>query len=150
MAKLNEQSETLFNEWLDNIEKEIARLKMDNIAKAKEILALRNVIRENENKLDAIKVQIRMSAYEIPDIERKADYAHDYATYIVDMIDKIKDYNFDKDEDEDDEPYTCCDYCGEPIWDEADCVYGGSGVYCCETCMEHDDVYADDDEAEAE
>lgn len=96
MAKLNEQLEMLFNEWLDNIEKEIARLKMDNIAKAKEILALRNVIRENENKLDAIKVQIRMSAYEIPDIERKADYAHDYATYIVDVVNKIEDYDLDE------------------------------------------------------
>lgn len=136
MAKLNEQLETLFNEWLDNIEKEIARLKMDNIAKAKEILALRNVIRENENKLDAIKVQIRMSAYEIPDIERKADYAHDYATYIVDMIDKIKDYNFDEDDDENEEPFAYCDNCGEAIWDEADCINGENGAYYCEKCME--------------
>lgn len=100
MAKLDEQLETLFNEWLDNIEKEIDLLKRDNIAKAKQILALSNVIRENENELDAIKVQIRMSAYELPDIEREVDYARDYAAYVVDMVSKIEDYYLDEDENE--------------------------------------------------
>lgn len=102
MAKLSEQLQALFSEWRDNIRKEIDRLKMDNAAKVNEILVLRNVIRENKDILDAIKVQIRIFPDEMPDIEREVDNARDYAAYVVDMIDKIEGYN--SDEGKDDEP----------------------------------------------
>lgn len=156
MAKLDEQLETLFNEWLDNIEKEIDLLKRDNIAKAKQILALRDVIRENENELDAIKVQIRTSAYEMPDIERKVDYARDYAAYVVDIVNKIEDYCLDEDDDEDDEPIAYCDNCGAEIGDEDEIVYGEEGEYCCDECREEaegeedEDIGEDDSEVSAD
>ena len=98
MVKMDEELRVMYDKWLDFIVEEIDHLKMDNIAKVNEILALRNAIRENKYILDTIKVQIRMSIDEMPDIERKVDNARDYATYVVDMIDKIEDYNLNKDE----------------------------------------------------
>lgn len=152
MATLSEQLEALYNEWLDNIEKEIDRLKMDNITKAKEILTLRNMIRENEYGLNAIKLQLHMTPYEMPDIEKEIDNACDYAAYIVDMVNKIEDYNSDKDEkddeddDEDEEPAAYCDNCGTVIWNVHKIMQGYKGKYCCDECRKEAED-EDDDEA---
>lgn len=102
MIKMNEELRASHDKWLDFIIEEIDRIKMDNIIKVNEILVLRNVIRENKDILDAIKVQIRISPDEMPDIEREVDNTRDYAAYVVDMIDKIEGYN--SDEGKDDEP----------------------------------------------
>lgn len=102
MIKMNKELRASYDKWLDFIIEEIDRIKMDNITTVNVIRALRNIIRENKNILDAIKVQIRISPDEVPDIEREVDNARDYAAYVVDIIDKIEGYN--SDEGKDDEP----------------------------------------------
>lgn len=59
MAKLSKQLEELFNEWQDNISTEIDRIETDNIAKVNKILALKNEIRDNEDELAMIEINVR-------------------------------------------------------------------------------------------
>lgn len=159
MVKMDEELRVVYDKWLDFIVEEIDHLKMDNIAKVNEILALKNAIRENKDILDTIKVQLRMSIGEMPDIERKVDDARDYAAYVLDIVDKIEDYDLDEDDneddddDEDDEPIAYCDNCGAEIYDEDEVVYGEEGEYCCNECLEEsegeDNAPEDDVEDEA-
>lgn len=88
MANFNEQIKVWYNEWQDNIRKEIDRIKMDNITKINEVLALRDIIRENENKLYEIGISARKFANNALNIAEETDNTRDYATY-VDMRDKI-------------------------------------------------------------
>ena len=88
MANFNEQIKAWYNEWQDNIRKEIDYIKMDNTTKVNEILALRNVIRENENKLYEIGILVRKFANNALNIAEETDNTRDYATY-ADMRDKI-------------------------------------------------------------
>lgn len=135
MVKMNEELKALFGEWQDNIRKEIDRIKMDNTAKVDEILALRNAIRKNEDELAAIKGYVYAFASEVFEI---ADSARDYAAYVADTVDEIEDYHPDKDNDEDEEPITYCNYCGKAIWNEDEIVYGYKAEYCCDECRIRD------------
>ena len=144
MANFNEQIKAWYNEWQDNIFKEIDHIKMDNTTKVNEILALRNIIRENEKKLYEIGILACKFANSVRNIAKKVDNARDYAAYVVDMIDKIKNYNSDENEDE--EPYTYCDNCCEAIWDEDEAVCGYEGEYCCDECREEAEGEEDDED----
>ena len=144
MANFNEQIKAWYNEWQDNIRKEIEHIKMDNTAKVDEILALRNAIHENEKKLYEIGISLCKFANNVRNIAEELDNTRDYATYVVDKIDKIKNYNSDEDEDE--EPFTHCDYCGEAIWDEDEAVCGYEGKYCCDECREEAEGEEDDED----
>lgn len=152
MAKLSKQLEELFNEWQDNISTEIDRIETDNIAKVNKILALKNEIRDNEDELAMIEINVRDFAKKVLKIADNADNARDYAAYVADTVDEIEDYidknKDEEDEDEEDEePITYCDHCGEAIWDEDEIVDGEEGEYCCDECREEAEG---DDEEEAE
>lgn len=148
MANFNEQIKVWYNEWQDNIRKEIDHIKMDNTTKVNEIFALRNAIRENKNKLYEIGISVRKFANNALDVAKEADNARDYAAYVVDMVDGINDYCLDEDEDEDDEPIAYCDNCGAEIGDECDIVEGDYGEYCCDECFEEAEGEEDDEDEE--
>lgn len=88
MANFNEQIKVWYNEWQDNIRKEIDHIKMDNAAKMDEILALREVIRENEDKLLKIGNQVHAFINNALNIAEEMDNTRNNARY-VDMRDKI-------------------------------------------------------------
>lgn len=144
MAKLSEQLKALLSEWQDNIREEIDRIAMDNGAKVDEIFALKNAIRENEDKLAAIEKelttiegQLRVFVNGVFDIVEDAHNARDYAAYVGSTVDEIDDYVSDDEDDEDEEyeePITYCDNCGRAISDEDDIVCGYEGEYCCDEC----------------
>lgn len=135
MVKLSKQLEELFNEWQDNIGKEIDRIEIDNAANVDAILALKDKIRENEDELAMIEINVRDFAKKVLKIADNADNVRDYAAYVADTVDEIEEY-IDKNEDEDEEPIAYCDNCGETIWDGEEIVYGKDGKYCCEECRE--------------
>lgn len=148
-ARLNEQFKGLFGEWLDNIRKEIDYIKMDNMTKVNEILALKNAIRENGKKLAAIESNVYAFANEVLKITHNV---RDYAVQVTDIVDEIEDYNPNEDEDEEDKPVAYCDHCGRAIWDEENIVDGEEGEYCCDECREEaeSEDNAPEDEVEAE
>ena len=88
MANFNEQIKVWYNEWQDNIRKEIDRIEIDNAANVDAILALKDKIRENENKLYEIGISVRKFANNALNIAEETDNTRDYATY-ADMRDKI-------------------------------------------------------------
>lgn len=141
MAKLNEQLKALFNEWQDDICKEIDRIKMEKLAKVDEILAPKSKFHKNKDKLTAIKAWARTFASEALNITKKANNTFDYATYIVNMMDE----NADENDDEDEKPAAYCDHCGRAIWDEDDIVCGYEGEYCCDECREENEDENEDD-----
>lgn len=149
MAKLSKQLEDLFNEWQDNISTEIDRIEKDNAAKVDEIVALKNTIRDNEDELAMIEINVRDFAKKVLKIADNAYNARDYAAYIADTVDEIEEY-IDKNEDEDEEPVAYCDNCGEAIWDGEEFVHGKDGKYCCDECRdEAEDEEEDEDEDNA-
>ena len=138
MTKLSEQLEMLFSEWQDNIRKEVDRIEMDNMTKVDEIHAIRNIIRENENKLSAIENNVRAFATEMLKVARNVNSACDYAAHVVNTLDEI----------EGKEPYTHCDNCCGAIWNEDDIVCGEYGEYCCDECRAEAEDEEDKDENE--
>lgn len=139
MAKLNEQLKALFNEWQDDICKEIDRIKIDKMAKIDEILAPKSMFHKNKDKLTAIKAWARIFAKEALNIKKKGNNIFDYVAYIANMENEY--------DDDDEKPATYCDNCGRAIWDEDEIVCGDYGHYCCDECRkETEDKYKVEDE----
>lgn len=150
MAKMSEELKVLYNEWWDNIRKEIDRIKMDTNEKVKDILVLRDTIRKNEREMETIKGQLQNFVSDMIEIADKACSVRDYAHSIADVLDEIEDYvsdDEDEDDDEDEEPVAYCEACGAEIWDDCDIVEGDYGEYCCEECREEAE---EEDEEESE
>lgn len=141
MANLSEQLKALFNEWKNDICKEIDHVTIDKMAKVDEILAPKSIFHKNKDKLATIKALARIFTNEMFNFKKKADNTFDYAAYIANMVDKIEDEN----DDEDEEPAAYCDNCGTVIWNVHKVVQGYEGKYCCDECRKEAE---DDDDDE--